>query len=501
MKMKQLNALLLFFICSISLANGQDKIALQYAANIDTVAMRSVITTLASEAFEGRKTNSEVIKLSENYLIEQLRTEDIQFGNVNTYCQNIEAYHHELTRSFEVSNFNLKEHYSYKNTPFQDSVISSSDIVFAGYGIYDVTYNDFQNVDITDKIVLILDGKGPLSKYGVKYHNASSIPSKSYFESQKPKAVLSIVPGFETIRSYSNSNLQFTAGKKTPAYADVKINELTANHILKPINKTVKQLQYEIESNLASVNQEFTNPITFRGNNAYKQANLNNVVAIIEGRDLKDEFIVLSAHYDHIGKSYNGKTCNGADDNASGVSAVLEVAKQLNQAKKRGKGPRRSVIILLTTAEEDGLCGAEYYVKHPIYPLENTVACVNADMLGRNGSAVDEADVQKGYVYAYTGSRSANDSLSNMIAKVNLNTTQLSIPSTVDYLFNRSDHYKFYEAGIPSVFFTNGPHEDLHKTGDDVEKIDFEALLNRTKLLFFTVWEMANQTNPYSKKN
>jgi len=494
---------ILALACSMGL-QAQDKTSLLYADKLDSLKMKDILSNLCSDQFCGRKSSDSTILLSEKYIINQLQTAKLKAGNAESYKQNIEAQHRTgSTKYFKLGDFNYKDFYSYSNTTLQDSVLQGSDFVFAGYGIYDGTYNDFANIDINGKIVMILEGDGPVNKYGVKCHNASRVPNIDYISSQNPKAIIKVRQDFNKFSNYSSDRLVFYSSKEKKEIPEIKVNELLANRILEPTNKSIKQLMLAMESNCTSVSFEFKNQISFNGDYSFKRADVNNIVAVIEGSDLKDEFVVLSAHYDHIGKTYRNEVYNGADDNASGVAGVLEIARVLQQAKKSGKGPRRTVVVLFPNAEEDGLCGSDYYVNKPLFPLNKTIACVNIDMIGRMSTEVEQDVIKKGYVYALTDRRDANDSLASIPVMLNAASTKMELitdeKSSYGGFFSRSDHYNFYQKGIPSVMFTNGTHDDLHRITDDIEKIDFPAMCNRAKLAFLTVWELANNPKPMQK--
>jgi len=498
-------SLLLMFA---GMAQAQDKTALQYAERIDSTRMKTTLTRLTSKAFGGRKSSEAGANLTASYLVEQLKNSGLKEGNNGSYKQNIQAYQRgKANKRFTLADFNYSDCYSYSNNAFQDSVIAGSDIVFAGYGLYHGTFNDFANIDIKDKIVLILDGDrdGPTNKFGVRCHSASDIPNRKYLAEQKPKAVLLVKEGFNTFYNYSSDELNFFSPDETEPLLTVQVNELLANKILQQVNKSIKQLKYESETSCKSASFEFKNEMNFNGDRSYKLADVNNIVAIIEGSDLKNEYIVLSAHYDHIGAGYRDEIYPGADDNASGVSAVLEIARVLNDAKKAGKGPRRSVVILFPTAEEDGLYGSKFYTEKPIYPLAKTVACVNIDMIGRMGSEVDKEKAKNGYIYALTGTSKVNDTLFSIPNIINSVSTKLSVlpmdGSSYSDFYSRSDHYIFYKKNIPSIMFTNGSHEDLHRTTDNAEKIDFSAMQKRSKLVFLTLWELANNPKAFQLGN
>ena len=218
-----------------------------------------------------------------------------------------------------------------------------------------------------------------------------------------------------------------------------------------------------------------------------------NVLGYIEGTDLKDELLIITAHYDHLGK-HDSLIFNGADDDASGTAGVLEIAEAFMLAKKEGKGPRRSVLIMPVSGEEKGLLGSKYYTENPIYPLENTVANLNIDMIGR----IDDWHKNANYVYLI-----GSDRLSQELHDISEEVNEKYIGLELDYTYNdendpnryyyRSDHYNFAKNNIPVIFYFNGIHEDYHKTTDTIEKIDFKKIETITRLIFLTAWEVANK--------
>ena len=223
-------------------------------------------------------------------------------------------------------------------------------------------------------------------------------------------------------------------------------------------------------------------------------ADSENIWAFIEGSEKPEEVIVISAHYDHVGIE-NGEVYNGADDDGSGTSALLEIAQAFQTAKKAGHGPKCSILFLHVTGEEHGLLGSRYYSENPLFQLKNTVADVNIDMIGRRD------DLHKNtndYVYVI-GSDYLSTDLYNICEEVNKNYNITKL----DYKFNdrkdpnrfyyRSDHYNFAKNGIPSVFLFNGVHADYHQASDEVDKIEFDALTKRTQLAFAIAWEIANR--------
>jgi len=225
--------------------------------------------------------------------------------------------------------------------------------------------------------------------------------------------------------------------------------------------------------------------------------NSENVAAIIEGSEYPDQYIVITAHLDHVGKR-GEDIYNGADDDGSGSVALLEIAQAFKLAQEDGNGPKRSIVILHVTAEEKGLLGSEFYTDYPLYPLEQTITNLNVDMIGRTdpnrGSDNDR------YIYLI-----GSDRLSTMLHDTSERINKETVNLELDYTFNapddpnnfyeRSDHFNFAKNNIPVIFYFSGTHEDYHGPGDTPDKIRYDLLTERTKLIFNTAWEIANMEN------
>lgn len=228
-----------------------------------------------------------------------------------------------------------------------------------------------------------------------------------------------------------------------------------------------------------------------------KKVATENVVAIIEGSEKPDEYIVISSHLDHIG-IHDGQINNGADDDGSGTVSMLEIAEAFQKAVEDGKGPKRSIVFLHVTGEEKGLLGSKYYTDNPLYPLANTIANLNIDMVGRTDPKRKSSNPD--YIYLI-GSDRLSTELHELSEKVNKSTVNIEL----DYTFNahddpnrfyfRSDHYNFGKNNIPVIFYFNGTHADYHKPTDTVEKIEFDLMKTRAQLIFATAWELANRKN------
>ena len=230
-----------------------------------------------------------------------------------------------------------------------------------------------------------------------------------------------------------------------------------------------------------------------------------NVVAIIRGSKYPNEYIVISSHLDHIGIDKNGEINNGADDDGSGTVAMLELAEAFKIASDNGIPPKRSIIFLHVTGEEKGLLGSRYYTKNPLYPLSETMVNLNIDMIGRK----DLIQKNDNYIYLIGSNILSNDlheiseEMNDKYVKINLDY-RYNDPNTLVFengrnipnrYYFRSDHYNFAQKNIPVIFYFSGTHEDYHRPGDTPDKILYSIFEKRTKLVFYTAWELANRKN------
>jgi Zn-dependent M28 family amino/carboxypeptidase len=223
----------------------------------------------------------------------------------------------------------------------------------------------------------------------------------------------------------------------------------------------------------------------------------SNVLGYVEGSDKSDEWLIITAHYDHLGKR-GDVIYYGADDDGSGTVGVLEIAEAFAKAKADGKGPRRNILFMTVSGEEKGLWGSEYYGDHPTVPLDKTTADLNIDMIGRVDTERKTGDTLN-YVYVV-----GDDKLSSDLKPISEGVNKKYINMTLDYKFNdpkdpnriyyRSDHYNFANKGVPIIFYYDGMLlSDYHKPTDTPDKIYYPLLTKRAQLVFYTAWEMANR--------
>ena len=223
----------------------------------------------------------------------------------------------------------------------------------------------------------------------------------------------------------------------------------------------------------------------------------SNVIGFLEGSDLKDEYLVITANYDHLGTRANNIIYYGADDDGSGTVSVVEIAVAFTQAKAAGKGPRRSIIFMMVSGEEKGLWGSDYYGDHPSYPLEKTTANLNIDMIGRIDPKRKNGD-SSNYVYVVGDDKLSSD-LKPISEAMNKKYTKLELdhkyndPNDTERIYYRSDHFNFARRRVPIIFYFNGTHADNHRPTDTPDKIDYKQRAKRAQLVFYTAWEMANR--------
>lgn len=221
-----------------------------------------------------------------------------------------------------------------------------------------------------------------------------------------------------------------------------------------------------------------------------------NVLGMIEGTALKDEVVVLMAHYDYVGQSKDGIIYPGAEDNASGVAALLEVAKAFQKARKRGIEPVRTILFAFFDGNKSDLSGAKHYINHPIFTPDKTVLAINVDMIGR---ADGYAEGVNDYVFVLgtdrisSEPRRAIDSLNNANIQMTVDYNFYNSKTVFDLFYPMSDHYVFEQKTIPVLYFTSGITGDIHSVGDVLDKLYLPAFMRRTRLVFQAVWYYAMQ--------
>jgi len=385
-----------------------------------------------------------------------------------------------------------------------------TELIFAGYGWTDpdTGYDDLEGLDVEGKFVMVMTRNPAFakdtSKTGffqevefAKIVNIFSKGAKGVLIYNDPLNVADIL--YETMRQnilkgtylLENNNLSLIPGKL------IFIPAQLANELLKTQNKSIEGLQNEIHKTGKPQSFQF-NSVSAEIQLSKKTESVNgkNVIAHIEGNDpeLKKECVIISAHYDHVGIQPDGRVFNGADDNASGTAALLEIAEAFSQMKKK---PRRSIVFVWFTAEELGILGSEYYTRFPLYSLPNTVACINLDMVGRIKEDDDTAWSVSNSVAGKNGfyiiSCKQSSELMEISHKISKKQSLEPNDALTDVFLNRSDYYPFYRKGIPVMGLTTGLHSDYHQVSDDVEKINYAKMKRLAEFAFLVTQKVSNQ--------
>lgn len=506
-------ALLLLLITSQVIAQ---KAALQSISEND---LEAHLEFIASDYMMGRDFNTTTpgLELTADYLRTQCQKMGLKPGGEN-YFQNIQL--HKVSPDFENTHFQLIA--ENKEVAFEDMDIFSfgggkdteiieGDIVFAGYGWNDNDkYNDFKDLDLKDKIVVVMTRNPDMALGATEHKIDENIEMVKIGMVAKAGAkALIIIPDpmnpdakwFDMVKGYVSGGSVTMEGSKNKSFIPITLifgTEKLGDAILKESGKSLANIQKDIND---SGKPKSINIKDFQANiqlaRKSEPAVGKNVIGIIEGSDpvLKNECIVFTAHYDHVGVSPTGEVNNGADDNGTGTVALLEIAEAFQQLKKK---PKRSIVFAWVTAEEKGLIGSDYYAQNPVYPLGNTLVNINLDMVGR--SAEEEPDKEAGLgkslagpngLYIVSGKQSSE--LSEISNEVCDDLGLIPNDNLTKAFLSRSDHYHFYKNGIPIIGLSTGLHEDYHQPSDEVEKIDYTKMKRVSQYAFLVANKVANK--------
>jgi len=490
-------SLLIIFCCTIISAQ-------KYIPDQESIQrLKSNLTYLASDKLKGREATTEGEKLASEFIVEKLKEYGVKpFGDGDSYFQEFEVQVDGvdtnstlqfISANDEVSDFHPgKDFYlSSEITPDEEYNNIDYEVVFAGFGISSDNegYDDYENIDVENKVVLILNGTP--RKYGGKIfskdddelfgstaykidnaekHGASgmlvlpvNVPEKYW----KWMSIKAVVPQFKLAGEEHKSDrtsIPFILLSHRCAELLMEKEKFSFEEMIgKFINDDVPEwfpLSKKVRFNYTIYSETRT---------------ARNIVGVIEGNDeeLKDEYVSLGAHYDHLG-IFRGEIYNGADDNASGTCAVLETARKLKLLKKN----KRTILIVLHTCEEKGLLGSKYFTSHCDF-IDDIVANINIDMVGRE--SIDT-------IYS-VGSDKISPELKKIVEDVNKETVgfvfnyRFDDPSDPERIYYRSDHYNYAKHGIPIVFFYDFMNVDYHKPTDDPDKINYEKIDKVTDLV------------------
>lgn len=493
-------------------ACAQNPTAVKYGNLITAADAKKHLSILASDEFEGRETGKPGAEKAANYIAAEFKKLGLQGPVKGSYFLDVPLVENTVTVS--PLTLNSQGFMNWKDFVYQGAAetrVNSSEVVFVGFG----TADELAGTDVTGKVVVWINEDKPEpgkeANTGYRMSAARQAIVKAIME-KKPALVLAVNEGLTAVLARFKGVNPSGAGRLTIKKAAEETKDTSApllmvtgpvaDAALKTSGKTYAELKAAAKAGKQTQVIKGATAITI--STTVKDVKAVDVLGFMPGNDpkLKDEVLVFSAHYDHIGLNLRpgatDKVNNGADDDGSGTTGILEIARAFSQAKKEGKGPRRSILFLGNVGEEKGLLGSQYYTDHPVFPLASTIADLNIDMIGRVGEEYIGKPDSANYVYSI-GSNMLSTDLHKIGEEANNTYTKMKLdykyddPNDPNQFYYRSDHYNFARYNVPIIFYFNGVHADYHAPGDEVSKINFPLLAKRAQLAFYTGWELANR--------
>jgi hypothetical protein len=469
-----------------------------FATTITPDDLKKHLYIVAGKEMQGRETATEGQRKAAAYIEDQFKLLGLQPGNNGNFQLGFPVFQDSLINaSIEVNgkHFDGNKDFFINLSTANSSTILSSEVVFAGYGINDSTRNDYKDINVQGKIVLVMQIQSTSGGASASSHYRTS-PFSIAREAQKNGAAAVLIVQNTVMRRgtpYIKGPLYTEGFKKSIALNSYMISEEIAKAIMgsdfDAAKESMKNGNPQSKIYSANVKLDYKKSIN--------ELASTNVIGFLEGSDKKDEYVFITAHYDHLGKRGDSIIYYGADDDGSGTVSVIELAEAFTKAKADGKGPRRSIVFMTVSGEEKGLWGSEYYSDHPVYPLEKTTVDLNIDMIGRTDPKRTKGD-SSNYVYVVGDDKLSSD-LRSISEAMNKKYTRLELdykynaPKDPERIYYRSDHYNFARKGVPIIFYFNGTHKDYHQPSDTPDKIDYKQMAKRAQLVFYTAWEMANR--------
>lgn len=479
--------IILLFISGLQMSYGQ---------SINLNQLKKDVFVLAADSLKGRKTGAIESMLAASYIrtrfheagLELYQGKGLQPFQVNTDVKLGER--NEL--SVGNTSFQLKK--EFLPLAFSENGLLTESVVFVGYG-FDIQtdslkWNDYNGVDVKGKWVLILKGDPEFEKSDSKFIPYSDDRSKVLTAKDKGAAGVLLVAGKIVDKKDSLPDLFFDKSDARAGVLALNISRKTANVLLSSAGVGIDSLEARLNRNLKPNSFALSEKLTARVQVALLQAMAHNVIGILPGTDpvLKEEYIVVGAHYDHLGMGGPGSGSrmpdtlavhNGADDNASGTAGIIALAAALKDA---GVKLKRSVVFVAFSGEEMGLLGSKYFTKNSPVPLAGIKAMLNLDMVGR-------LDPDSGSVMVSgTGTSLEAEDMLNHYGKKRSFRLKYSPEG-----FGASDHSSFYIENIPVFFFTTGAHGDYHTPSDDAELLNYPGEAEVIALVCDVLTDIANR--------
>jgi len=488
---------------------GQIKQIQNIASTVSVERLKKNLYYLASEKLEGRVMGSKGDTLASEYVIDCFKENDLvaPYNNGTSYFQTVNAYKKNLLQSELIIGDKKYENWNGWGFGMRNAETVRLDnipVVFAGYGIENPLYNDFANIDVKGKAVLLLAGQPQdstgtyllsgtkqaaiISSYQNLFREKGAVLILLYNNKFAPESLLQRKSSFQTVYK-----IPFLQQNNLPVLilSDERVNELLATS-----SKSIKSLLQDISKTLRPQSFDINTTIGCHIQIDITEEKAPNVIGVIKGTDSAADCIILSAHHDHVGRDGND-IYYGAVDNASGTVAIMEIATLMNKAIEKGIRPKRTIIFASYTGEEKGLLGSYHFATNPLFPIEKTRAVINIDMMGRVDTFYSGKRADSNYAYILVvdslnrGLRKALYTANEKLGKLKLDT-YYEQPQYMQRRLMGSDQYPFYIKGVPFIRIDCGFSKDYHQPTDTPDKINYELLSNQIKLAFLTTWNIAN---------
>jgi len=466
-------------------------------SEITSAEIKEHITFLASDELKGRLTGSEECRLAAEYIESDFKSVGLVPFFDNSYLQAFPVITDvELTANNKLEikagdrTFKPKLYDDFITLSFSGDTKVEGILVFAGYGISapDIEYDDYAGIDVMDKIVLVLREHPEMNVPHSKFDDHSSLRKKATVARDKGATAIIFVNGYNPHKDEDELiNLSYDQAGPMNDFAVINIKQNLVENLFKTQDLDFKAYQSNIVDTKSPASFSFNNTkvsITTQVNEIVVDS--WNVAGYLKGNDpqLKNEYIIIGAHYDHLGMGennslYSGEELqihNGADDNASGTAGVLELAEKFSAYKDKLK---RSIVFATFSGEEEGLLGSAYFVNNLPVSTEDIAMMINMDMIGRLNN-------DKSLIVYGTGTSS---NFEDLLTEYNENKFDLTFN---DEGYGPSDHSSFYSKKIPVLFFFTGTHEDYHKPSDDTEKINFAGEEEVLKYIYKVALDLDN---------
>ena len=462
-----------------------------FAKLITPADLRKHLYIVAGKEMEGRETATAGQKKAAAYIEGQFKTLGLSPGNNGNYQLTYSVYQDSLLNtsiSVNGKTFELDKDFSLSVAQINNATYRFGEVVFVGNGISDSTRDDYKGIDVRGKAVLLLAGQ-PQQAMG-RGGFASQFARLDAAQKNGAVAVLVVGTNFpRQVKTNAKGNMYLNAFQKIVRPNQFQVSEDIAREIMGD--------DYAKAKAGALQQKTYSTNLTLSFNKSTSTLESSDVLGVLEGTDLKDEYVLVTAHYDHLGKR-DTVIYYGADDDGSGTVSVLEIAETFAKAKAAGQGPRRTMVFMTVSGEEKGLWGSEYYTDHPVFPLDKTTVDLNIDMIGRIDATRKQGD-STNYVYV-VGDDKVSTELKTISEATNNKYTKLELdykfndPKDPNRIYFRSDHFNFARKGVPIIFYYDGMlGADYHRPTDTPDKIYYDLLAKRAQLVFYTAWEMANR--------